>query len=251
MKNRFVVFALFAFLAAVSDHVLAQQPALEIKPGFSDKQILEIQEGFKLWADQYSSSREIVVEPHLINEVSKSSDGSTLTTLEITTPGLIRINPGLIDEFNTARDLVLHSMTHADQQTSPTLLAKPLRFADYEIIGYHGASLVVLLKNGKQTAWRKLEEGLCDRNAYYAVKSGKSPIKYVVTDPRYYRAGQQAIRDFPETVDVMPLIRSNDFPGLIAIIVKKKRDEVTPDDILRVMDRYGALWKTPIGPDKQ
>jgi hypothetical protein len=156
------------------------------------------------------------------------------TTKEVSSPGLIKI-----DQENNRRsgdgekgmfNIVLHAMTHASVVNTVTL-SKPLPFSEGLIIGYQGAAIKVLLKDGNSTFWRLLEEGICERNAALLGD-------YTVDSIKYFRLGNLALRHFPEEIDTIHYTKDSDVPGLIGIVLKKDPQFVTVQDIEKVMGIY-------------
>lgn len=197
--------------------------------GFTDKETGIIKKAMKEWKQRYFCGRSVEVRP--FEGSSKVLDNGSRETVEETAgPGYIELDPKSKFSF---RNTILHAMTHACHSDSPQMLSEPIRFKDGLIIGYHGAAIMVKLRNGEQTFFRKMEEGLCERNASFF--SG-----YSVHHRGYFAVGELARRHFPQGQDVMTLIQNNDVPRMAAIILNKT--ETSPSDIGKVMDMYQKAW---------
>lgn len=151
------------------------------------------------------------------------------TVEETAGPGYIKMNQKSKFSF---RNTILHAMTHACKPDSPKMLSEPIRFKDGLIVGYQGAAIMVKLRNGQQS-FRKMEEGLCERNA-------SSFSGYSVPNRRYFAVGKLARQHFPKEQDPMTLIQNNDVHRLAAIILNKT--EASPSDVEKVMDLYQKAW---------
>lgn len=215
--------------------VLAQ---VVIDPKFSDSDRTVISIAAQEWVQRYSLSREVKVTLFK-GEVKEYPDGMKETNTEMALPGLVKIDPELVGVVEARkrelRNIVIHSMSHADQSDTVTKLKEPLVFADGVIVGFQGASIRVRLRDNTETFWRILEEAVCERNAALMGK-------YTVSSPAYFAVGKLAMEHFPKGVDIMPLVRKNDVPGLVALILKKKSGEVTFSDIDAVMQMYQKAW---------
>jgi hypothetical protein len=201
--------------------------------GFTEDQTATIKAAIKEWKERYVCGRSIRVQPFKGNtKVTQKSKNVTVreTVLETSGPGWIKIDP---DSKFGLRDPMLHAMTHACVSDNHRMLSEPIKYKDMLIIGYQGAAIMVRLRNGTETFIRKLEEGLCDRNASFIGR-------YTIHDSRYFHVAQMARKHFPKGQDPMPLIRNNDVPGLVAIILDKT--EITPVDIERVINLYQKAW---------
>jgi hypothetical protein len=198
--------------------------------GFSDNLTRTIRAAMDEWKQRYVCGRAITVRPFK-GESKSMGNGEKETVEESAGPGWINIDP---DTQLSIRNTVLHAMTHACPQNEPTMLLQPVPFHDGLIIGYHGAAIIVKLKNHKQTFFRKLEEGLCERNASFFPG-------YSISNKHYFSVGKLARQHFPQGQDTMSLIRNNNVPGLISIILNRPIQSLS-DDIEKVMSLYQKAW---------
>jgi hypothetical protein len=202
--------------------------------GFTQKQTTVIKDAIAEWKAHYVCGRSIQVRPFKgTTKVTQKEKNVRVreTILETAGPGRIRIDP---DMQYSLRDPMLHAMTHACTPDDPYMLPKPIQFKDGVIIGYKGAKIMVRLKNGTETFFTKLEEGLCERNASFLTP-------YTNHNNSYFRVAQLARNHFPKGIDPMPLIRNNDVPGLAAIMFKKSN--VTDYDIESIIMLYERVWE--------
>lgn len=197
--------------------------------GFTNKQTGIIKRAMREWKQRYVCGRSIVVQP--FEGSSKDLGNGVQEKVEETAgPGYIKIDPN--SKFSI-RNTILHAMTHACQRDNPLMLSEPTPFKDGLILGYQGAAIMVKLRNGEQTFFRKMEEGLCERNASFF--SG-----YSVHHRGYSAVGKLARQHFPQGQDLMTLIQNNDVPGMAAIILNKT--EASPREIAIIMDIYQKAW---------
>lgn len=205
---------------------------ISIGSGFSQKQRQIIQKAMSDWDARYHCERQIAVDV-LAEKTKILPNGVQETTLESAWPGKI----SLISSQNDLdlRNSVLHAMTHACQPDSPTTIAQNyLIEPGVEAYGYHGASILVTLKNGEKTAFRKIEEGICERNASYFEG-------YNILDSRYFAVGKLARQHFTNDL-VVGWVKRNDIPALVASLIGKQPNNVTQDDIRHVMTMYMKTW---------
>ncbi len=202
--------------------------------GFSDNLTRTIRTAMREWKQRYVCGRTIKIRPFKGEETKFTGSGGEVKILKVEEsagPGWMNIDP---DTQASIRNTVLHAMTHACPQTENTILPKPIPIKDGLIIGYQGASLVVKLKNGKQTLFTKFEEGLCERNASFF------PGYYNFND-HYFSVGKLARQHFPQGQDPMSLARKNDVPGLASAVLHRPF-ESSPDDIQEIMSLYQKAW---------
>ena len=157
------------------------------------------------WNTRYKAGRRITLTPLDINEEKRLPDGGTGVILETAEPGIIKLGREG-DPFM----IVLHAMTHATKPDNSTLLDLQLPFSDGFIRGYHGLNILVVLNNGEETKFTKIEEGMAERNA-------SSFQGYTVEDGRYFAVGKLARSHFPfeRYRHAHEWAKSNDVPGLI------------------------------------
>ncbi|MDQ5988133.1 MAG: hypothetical protein CSYNP_03889 [Syntrophus sp. SKADARSKE-3] len=197
--------------------------------GFSAAQTRVIAATMKEWDAVYTCGREVKVRP-FEGFYRDLENGARESVVETAGPGWMNIDP---QTRISLRHIVLHAMTHSCQPDEPYILPSPIPFRGVVILGYHGASVIVRLRDGRQTFFRKMEEGLCERNASFFPG-------YRTYHPSYAAAGKLARQQFPAGEDPMPLIRKNDVPGLIAKIVNKT--EASLADVQKVMNMYQEAW---------
>lgn len=208
----------------------AAAPANEHIRGFSLAQTRIIAAAMREWETRYTCGREVAVES--FNPKHRNLGNGRVESIEETaTPGYMKINPASRIPLRT---IVLHAMTHTCQPDEPTILPQPIPVGGgLVILGYHGASIKVRFRNGDESFFRLLEEGICERNASYFPG-------YASSHPSYFAAGKLAREHFPEEKDPMELIRRNDVPGLVAIIMGKKEPSLV--DVRKVMEMYQEAW---------
>ena len=197
--------------------------------GFSAGQTKIIAAAMREWNGRYACGREVEVQP-FEGSYRDLANGVREIVEETAGPGYMKINP---TSRISLRKIVLHAMTHACQPDAPNILPRPIPLGSVTIIGYHGASVMVRLRDGQQTFFRKMEEGLCERNASFFPG-------YTISHRGYFAAGKLARQHFPEGRDTMALIRNNDVPGLIGIIVGKAEPSLA--DVQKVMNMYQEAW---------
>lgn len=204
---------------------------IQVDSSFTAQQKKEIISAAKDWASVHGEPhRTIMVLPYEREVLTEYDDGVQDVRLEYAVPGEIHLDPA-----TNIRNTMLHALTHADQKDEAGGLTHHISIPEGYIVGFHGASLKVTLENGEETFFRKIEEGIAERNA-------SSFRGYSTTHPALHKVGIQARKDFPKRVDVMQHIRRNDFRSLTAIALRIKRDDVRDKDIVTLMDRYNRIW---------
>lgn len=196
--------------------------------GFSAALTTTIEAATHEWKQRYICGRAITVRP--FKGESKETGKVKETVEETAGPGYIKLDP---DTRFSVRNIILHAMTHACQPEKPTMLSEPIPFPDGWIIGYQGASIMVRLRNGNQTYFRKMEEGMCERNASFFPG-------YSVPNLQYLSVGKLARQHFPQEQDTMRYVRHNDVPGIVAVILNET--EISPGDIDKVIRMYQKAW---------
>jgi hypothetical protein len=215
-----------------------QLPSPLIVEGFSKNNERMIKGAFEKWTKKHGRSRNIkVVTFHGV--VEYLPNGVIDTTKEVSSPGLIKIDPEKVNESNNYKNemfnIVLHSMTHASVEKTNTP-SRPIPFSQGLMISFQGASIEVELKDGTRNFWRLLEEAICERNA---AMLGNYDVEHI----DYFKLGKLAMKHFPNGVDTMRYVRKSNVPGLVGIILKKDPSTVTVQDIEKVMQIYEGAVK--------
>ena len=205
-----------------------QPPWLTIDDSFSAEQKQTISKAVSDWDAMYHCNRRISIVPFTGTEITLP-DESIISVLEEAFPGLIKID--LRQDAQVMRNTILHAMSHAFQNDKPTLLTKKFSFYDASAYAYHGASILVLSDNGEETAFRKMEEGICERNASFFKN-------YTVTDPRYFALGKLARKHFPQGSQVVEFMRNNDVLGIVGLVLNKPKEKVAEEDVIKVSSIY-------------
>jgi hypothetical protein len=197
-----------------------------------------IKGAYEKWTKKYGRSRNIkVITFH--GSVTTFTNGYSDITKEISSPGLIKIDPEKVNYLNNYKNemfnIVLHSMTHASVEKTNTP-SRPITFSEGLMISFQGASIEVELKDGTRNFWRLLEEAICERNA---AMLGNYDVEHI----DYFKLGKLAMKHFPNGVDTMRYIRKSDVPGLVGIILKKDPETITTQDIEKVIQMYEGAVK--------
>ena len=139
------------------------------------------------WDNRFHCERSIVINS-LDNPFTKPlPDGRVIRQEEFATPGKISIAAAV-----SARDNVLHAMTHACQQLDqPKPINPPIPITEGAIVGIQGLTVIVKLNTvGEEHSFPWFEEGMAERNA--------SAFKgYSVNNPTYFALGSLTLRKFP------------------------------------------------------
>lgn len=190
-------------------------------------------EAARQWNQRYTSGRRIKIAPLDIKEEEILPDGRIAVTLETAEPGIIKLG-----REGDPRKIVLHAMTHATKPDTPALLDNPMPFPDGFIKGYHGLNILVALRNGEQTNFTKMEEGMAERNA-------SAFPGYSVESASYFAVGNLARSHFPfeRFRFAHDWAKSNDVPALVrARLNLPFGAPITIEHILSVMDEYNQAW---------
>lgn len=187
------------------------------------------------WDSRYKAGRKVTIVPLDIQEEERLPDGRIVITEETAEPGIIKLGREG-DPYN----IVLHAMTHATKPDNPTLLSNPLPFSDGIIRGYHGLDILVALRDGKETKFTKIEEGVAERNA-------SAFPGYTVGDARYFAVGNLARSQFPfeKYSYAHEWAKSNDVPALVrARLNLPFGSNITSSHIEAVMTEYTRAWNS-------
>ncbi len=205
-----------------------------IQSGFSLEMRRAILQAASDWNDRYHCNREITVIPYFSPGTDKGN-GIVETILDDSSPGLIILNTNQI--ISEMRNTVLHAMTHANVKDSHTILGE--RFSTQpgvDAYGYQGAAILVLLSNGEKSAFRKIEEAICERNASYFPG-------YTIGISQYAKITKLAKEHFTND-SIIGWVENNDVPSIVGSIVGRPPNEVTPEDIKKVMTMYMNAWNS-------
>jgi len=182
------------------------------------------------WNGAYDCGRSIVIRPYTEGEVELFADGSREVTLEVAGPGYIELGAE-----GDVRNIVLHSMTHACVPDKPNMFSEPFAFSEGWILGYHGLSILVQLHDGTETAFRKIEEGVCERNASFLGS-------YSVTSEAYFRVGTLTKEYFPKGSNADQYAKMNDVHGFTATFFGVDRNAITLDHVVQLMAIYNSAY---------
>lgn len=185
------------------------------------------------WDKRYRCGREITIRELKYPAKQDMGGGRITTTLEEAGAGYIELGPE-----GDVRNIILHAMTHACKPDKSTLLPDPLPFADGVIRGYHGFTILVTAKDGREINFTKIEEAMSERNASFFPG-------YTIEDDRYFALGSLARQNFP--FDRFPGIsegfRTNDVPALIrARFNLSQSTSLTANHHNILMDQYQQAW---------
>ncbi len=219
---------------------------LEITERLSDTDLGHLRSGILTYLDRYgcTAQERIVVDLAEPGQyVTNLADGSKVVILEQTTPGRITIVPESLEgrspkgRRSDLRNIGLHACTHACQPDEPDALASPFSIRDgATAYALHGFSVLVRLPDGTMTAFRKIEEGVCEMLAHAADRT------YTVGDPSYHRVGMLTLRLIDarglQPDEVQDRIEANDLWWFVNRLLERSPASRDPRDMIRVMDAY-------------
>lgn len=188
----------------------------------------------KDWDAKYKRGGPITIRPLDAKEREVLPSGEVITILEQAESGDIRLS-----QEGDPRNNILHAMTHASKPAQPTFLSSPIPYADGVVRGFHGLFILVNLdKDGKDTNFKILEEGMAERNA--AAFQG-----YTVTDGRYFNIGTLTRELFPfdKYSQAHEWGKHNDVPSLMRARFNLPADAVlTGDHFSQLIAEYADAW---------
>jgi len=188
------------------------------------------------WNEKFHCDRMVLLTSR-VPEAKASGFFNWEVTMESAGAGWIAISPDAGKA--QAKSTVLHAMTHACKPDQMTKI-QPIPYQEgsslAHIVAFEGLSLIVRLPNGQENAFRKIEEGLCERNATLL---NYKPLNH----EGYRRVRQLTLEHFPvdSMIDPNVFIRTNDVRGFTAAFLGK--DFATDQDILDLMAAYNDAWK--------
>ncbi len=202
---------------------------------------MDIKEGHKLlaqgaaahWRGLYGCKKRIKLIP---------LDTDSAHVIEEAGPGWIAYGGGY-----DIKSVVLHSMTHACKPDKPTLIKRRFLLGQDTVVGFHGLNLLIRTKDGEDTYFTKMEEGVAERAAIFA------GMGYTSYNFHYVNLATITKNRFPKDYqpDPVKFVKNNDVYGFVAEFLNKPRAVIRPRDVVEVVNVYQWAWsKTQLIPER-
>jgi len=190
-----------------------------------------------VWEEKFGKPKRGQIKISPFKPIIYQKGSNQYEDVERAAAGYIKVAQG----SNILSSLVAHALTHAIPPNEPTLLPKPWEIPEVngggEILGWHGAAILIKLRNGEQVHWREMEEAFCELHRMFVLKEG-SYINQPYLQAEQFIESKIKLDQSPITVK---LIENNNVPELLKLLFNFDPATLTLNQLMLAMATFNRI----------